>query len=1063
MGDNNRRTQDDMQRKVKMRKKRVRVKKPENNIREERTSQKNILGKKRFGKKGSNPSGSGLKGKKITFKRVIAAIVTLGIVCFIGGFSLMIVWMAQAPALDLDKFNYASASHLVDKNGKYYQELQGSENREPVSIEEIPEMVQLAFVSIEDRRFYQHSGVDIIGTGKAILGVLTSGSTDGPGGSTITQQLIKLTHLTSETSIKRKVQEWKLAIELEKKLSKEKILEAYLNKVNMSQAWGIQAGSRYFFKKDVNQLSVAQAAVLASIINAPTYYNPLKYEDKDNDGDYTLVKEKNSEGKTVLAYDDNNKDRALEVVQKMYDLGHINKQEYDIAVDDLKNNKIGLKQNKNQGVYSYFTDAVYEQVVDDIAKKYNYSKEDASSFVLNNGLTIKTTLNPIVQNALEKTAENDSIFPSQSYSASEASAAMTKKKGEEVNYDPEVGMTVIENKTGYVAGIIGGREKSASLSMNRATQKFQPGSSTKPLTTYGPGIDSGQITAGTAFNDTQISIGGWSPQNAGGGNAGMTTVRDGLTNSTNTIAVQAMMQTGAETILPYAKKLGLDIVEEGDVNDLNPAALALGGYTHGQTTLNMASAYTTFANAGIRQTPIMYTEITDKNGDVILSNKSEKVKVFEEGTSFIITSILKNVVKGGTTYISIDGTEVAGKTGTTDENMHAWFCGYTPEYSGAVWYGYDQNVVSVDGTTYHLNIGTYGGSTNGPAAFWKEAFEDIYSKIKVKKANFDSQPDDVYQAAVDGVSGKSPTALSSKDPRGSKVYTEYFLSGKGLNGKDDIHVSANVCKASKKKATKYCPKDQVKKSVLLDLSKITYPPGVSGKNEIGSQAKYSLKGKCTIHDANTVQSIKISVSPSTINAGETARVTVKGVLADGSTRNINASISSSNSRVAKVSGSTVSGVSEGNATISARYSSEGETLTASTSITVHGSILPTVKSYSLDSTSVTVLKGSDYQTPSATVILSDGSTDSATVTVTDEGGFDEDTLGNYTITCSISYNGEVLGDAQFNVSVIDSDDNDDENDTNSRTRSIRSLSEISMNDTQNNSSLIRSLFNSIFN
>ena len=356
MSTNDNMTPNNMQKKVKVRKKRVRVKKPKDNMEKSNITKKSILGKNKAGK-GKFKKGP---GKKITFKRVLAAIVTLGIVCFIGGFALMLVWMAQAPALDLDKFNYASATHLLDKDGKYYQELQGSENREPISIEEIPEIVQLAFVSIEDKRFYEHGGVDLIGTGKAILGVLTSGSTDGPGGSTITQQLIKLTHLTSETSIKRKVQEWKLAIEVEKKLSKEEILEAYLNKVNMSQAWGIQSGAQYFFKKDVDELSIAQAAVLASIINAPTYYNPLVYEDENGDGEYTLVKEKNSEGKTVLAYDENNQERALEVVQKMYDLNHISKEEYDIAVDELKNNKIGLVENKSNTVYSYFTDAVYE-------------------------------------------------------------------------------------------------------------------------------------------------------------------------------------------------------------------------------------------------------------------------------------------------------------------------------------------------------------------------------------------------------------------------------------------------------------------------------------------------------------------------------------------------------------------------------------------------------------------------------------------------------------------------------------------------------------------------------
>ncbi len=558
--------------------------------------------------------------------------------------------------------------------------------------------------------------------------------------------------------------------------------------------------------------------------------------------------------------------------------------------------------------------------------------------------------------------------------------------------------------------------------MNRATQKFQPGSSTKPLTTYGPGIDSGKITAGTTFNDTAISYGGWRPKNSGGGNQGLMTVRNGLTGSVNTVAVQAMLQTGTETILPYAEKLGLDIVkDEEDVNDLNPAALALGGYTHGQSTLAMASAYTTFANGGVRQTPVMYTEITDKNGEIILSNKSEKVKVFEKGTAFIITDILKDVVKGGTTYISIDGTEVAGKTGTTDENRHAWFCGYTPEYSGAVWYGYDQNVVTVDGTTYNLNIGTFGGSSNGPAAFWREAFTDIYSKKDIENSKFASQPDDVYQAKVDGVSGKNPTSLSYKDPRGSKVYTEYFLTGKGPSGSDDIHVSAKICEASKKKATEYCPADQVKTSVLLDLSKITYPPGVTGKNEIGSQGKYSLKGSCDVHGKSTVHSIKLTISPGSIEAGQTATATVTGTLADGSTKNINASLSSSNSSVARVSGSTITGVSSGSSTITAKYTQEGTTLTASATIKVTGSSKPTVTSFSLNPSSITINKGENYYSPTAIVTLSDGSTDYGSVTIMDDDDFDSESSGTYSMTCSVSYNGTKLGEKIFTVHVNDDD------------------------------------------
>ena len=274
----------------------------------------------------------------------------------------------------------------------------------------------------------------------------------------------------------------------------------------------------YFPGKKVNKLSIAQSAVLASIINAPSYYNPLVYKET-GDGEYKLVRKKNGDGKKVLAYDENNRDRALLVVENMHNQGHINDAEYEIAKSDLEKNRIGLVEPKDNSIYSYFTDAVYTQVIDDIKEKYNYSEDDASTFLLNSGLTIKSTVDPKIQNVMDKVSTHDYLFPSQSYSAAAASEAMTRKTGEEVNYIPQVGMAIVENKTGNVVGILGGRgKKSGSLSMNRAMQKFQPGSSTKPLTTYGPGVDSGKITMASAYNDSKISIGSWSPSNSGGGN-----------------------------------------------------------------------------------------------------------------------------------------------------------------------------------------------------------------------------------------------------------------------------------------------------------------------------------------------------------------------------------------------------------------------------------------------------------------------------------------------------------------------------------------------------------------
>lgn len=996
----------------------------------------------------SKPAGNkSLKPKKkITLKKVLACFIVLIFVGIIGGVSVGIVWMAQAPPLDTNKFNFTNTTHLVDKNGKYYQELQGSENRNPVSIDEIPEIVQLAFISIEDKRFYDHGGVDIIGTGKAIMNVFLSGSTDGPGGSTITQQLIKLTHLTSENSIKRKVMEWRLAVEAESKLSKEQILEAYLNKVNMSQAWGIQAGAEFFFGKKVNKLSVAQSAVLASIINAPSYYNPLVYKET-GDGEYKLVRKKNGDGKKVLAYDENNRDRALLVVENMHNQGHINDAEYEIAKADLEKNRIGLVEPKDNSIYSYFTDAVYTQVIDDIKEKYNYSEDDASTFLLNSGLTIKSTVDPKIQNVMDKVSTHDYLFPSQSYSAAAASEAMTRKTGEEVNYIPQVGMAIVENKTGNVVGILGGRgKKSGSLSMNRAMQKFQPGSSTKPLTTYGPGVDSGKITMASAYNDSKISIGSWSPSNSGGGHQGMMTCRAGLTQSVNTIAVQALMETTPEVVQPYAKKLGLEIVTEGDHTDLNPAALALGGYSYGQSPLNMASAYSTFPNQGVRNDAVLYTEVVDSNGEVILNNTKEKRRVFQKGTAFIITDVLKNVVKGGTTSRSVPGAEIAGKTGTTDENMHAWFCGYTNEYSGAVWYGYDENKVEVDGSTYHLNIGTFGGSSNGPAAFWEEVFRGIYEKKKIKNSSFAKRPDDVVSMSVDGASGKRPGSLSSKDPMGKKVYTEYFLRKFVPSGSDDLHVAKTVCTASNKTATKYCPKSMVEKKVMYNISKIHYPPGVSGPSGGGALAKYAYKGgkkgagTCDIHNANTPTSMAFyqggkRVSSVTLNSGESTTLTVKGSSEGGgvSLRGVKFS-ASGNIRISPSGNSvTVTAAGGGGGTVYASCSpGKGlDRLSASCSVSVKGSTAtPTITLSGVSGGSITVPAGTNplNQIGVSASDPNDGDlTDQVQVSVSGGNGW-YNTPGTYTITYTVTNSGGVTATQTVTVTITDTGGGDDGDD-----------------------------------
>ncbi|NLW69969.1 MAG: hypothetical protein GX061_02650 [Eubacteriaceae bacterium] len=818
-------------------------------------------------------------------------------ICFVGGMAglgIAMTWMSQAPALDSSKFEFVNATRVMDVNDSFYQELQTSEMRDPVTIDEVPELVQLAFVSIEDQRFFSHFGVDVRGTAKAIIQVLLTRSTSGSGGSTITQQLIKLTHLTSETSIKRKVMEWKLAYEFENRYSKRFILETYLNKINLSYAWGIQSACKVYFGLSSDELTVAQAAILASIMKAPTYYNPYVYE-KDADGNTFLSKTTNAAGQTVALLSENNKERAILVVDKMRELGHISKAECDLAVSQLTNNEVGLIPPQFTSEYTYFTDAVYNEVLEDLMEKYSLTSLEASDLLLNGGLTIYSTVDTDIQTAMETQAADDKRFPEQSTVAKNASKAMSAHTGEEVDYIPQVGGVVIQNKTGYVSGIIGGRDKEGNLTMNRGLQKVQVGSSTKPLTCYAPALEEKVVTAATMFMDVPLSFGGWKPGDSGACK-GLISLRTGLSNSVNIVAVQVENALGFEKGAEYGEKFGLDIIWDNGY-DINAAALALGGYTYGQTPLAMADAYTVFPNGGYRITPTFYRYVTDSEGNIILESSQETIQVISEQTAWLVTDIMKDVVKGGTTTLNVSGQEIAGKTGTTDKKVLAWFCGFTSEYSGAFWFGYDVQKLTVEGSTYNLRIGVFGGSpATSPAHFWQAVFNQFHKSKNIKSASLPSRPGGLFSASIDGASGKIPSELSELDPRGSKIRTEYFLDGTYPADVDDVHVEVDICEVSGLLATAGCPCSHSVR-LYIDPEKWFVYGGKEYKDyTIKNFSEYLVpKDTCTLHTASSsVSSIGFGLSALTteeiINSGSTLSLTaggsfdvyVKQLKADGS-------------------------------------------------------------------------------------------------------------------------------------------------------------------------------------
>lgn len=837
------------------------------------------------------------KKSKLTTKQRVFRVLKIFLLVFfvlalvggsVGGF-MVYNWVKDAPPLDMTKFEYMEPSRILDKDGNFYQELQGKEKREIVTIDQIPDMVQKAFISIEDERFEEHNGVDIQGFTRAAFEVVRTGSLSGPGGSTITQQLIKMTHLTPDKALQRKFTEIYLAMELEKVLTKDQILEHYLNIINFAYAWGVQSASEVYFGKDVSELTVAQAAVLAGIIKSPTNYKPYVIEETE-DGQFVIKVDET--GKVV--YSDKNLPRAKAVVTMMKKLGHITQEQHDEAMTQLENNDFGLQLPQNNSIYSYFTDALYEQLIEDFMASEAFgfkTREETQNYLLNSGLIVHSTLDQRIQGIMEEKIAQDNLFPRQSSTAKAASAAVSAERGEEINYIPQGAMTIIENGTGHIVGMVGGRSKETSLSLNRATQKFQVGSSTKPLTAFGPGIETKKLTAASTFDNVPIQIGSWKPGNAGGF-TGMTTVREAIRRSINVIAVQAVYTVGIETAANFAELLGLEIVREGSRNDMNGSSLALGGYTNGQSTLAMATAFSTFPDMGTRTVPIMYTKITDKAGNVILENKEEKVRVFSEQTAYIVTDLLRGVVRGGTTSVSIPGMDIAGKTGTTNDQMHAFFAAFSKYYTAAVWYGYDQNKVTAGGRTYNLNIGIYGGSKPGPASLWETVMREVHKGMP--NANLPARPSGVVTASVDKVSGLLPTELTAKDPRGSMVHSEMFIAGTVPTETDDYHVEVRIDVTTGKVATEFCPDYLVETVVRIKKPEDRFPANVRPINASfvpsGEQGVIApnLEDKCTVHtSSNTIVNVVLlnanggNVDNIYLNQGDTTVVRVRGVTQKG--------------------------------------------------------------------------------------------------------------------------------------------------------------------------------------
>ncbi len=680
------------------------------------------------------------------FIKAFFILLVIGIVAGVGlayGFVQSVV--NGAGALSKDDFKIGEfTTTIYDKDGNVYSQLYGNENRTYVSLDKTSPHLKDAFIAIEDERFESHFGIDLKRTGAAVLKFVTTGNSDF-GGSTITQQLIKKVTKDEDRSWQRKAREIVRAIQVEKWLTKDEIIEMYMNLIYLGEgAYGVEKAAYTYFAKSASDLTVAECALIASLAQSPEGRNPYEHPEAA-------------------------KERQKLVLGKMKELGKITTEEYEEAMAQELVYQKG--EQELTAVNSYFVDAVIDQLEEDIQEQKGVTPIMAQTMLYSGGLKIYTTLDPKIQSILEDVYQNQDYF-----------------KQSNGKYDPDIqsAMVVIDYRKGNVVGLVGGAgEKTELRSFNRATMMTRaPGSTIKPVATYAPGIDTGTFTAATTFDDSPLyySIYGsvWTPKNAYSGYRGLTSVRKGVEISSNIVASRAFLQLGAETSFRYLENFGYTTLES---SDKGPGALALGGLTRGVTPLEHAAAYGTIANSGIYVSPKLYTKVLDMNSQVLLENKSTVRTVIKDSTAYIVTSMLQDVINGSeaTGYDArFSGMALAGKTGTSNDSKDRWFAGFSPYYVAATWVGYDQQK-------------TVNMSGNPAAKIWKAVMSKIHEGLE--NTGFE-RPNNIVSASVCADSGLLCTDACRQDPRGDRTKSELFVRGTVPGTYCNVHQIVEVCPAT---------------------------------------------------------------------------------------------------------------------------------------------------------------------------------------------------------------------------------------------------------------------------
>ena len=758
-------------------------------------------------------------------------------------------------------------------------------NRRSVTLDEIPKDLQHAVVAIEDERFYEHNGIDLKGIARALVADLKSMDFT-QGASTITQQLVKNNVLSEqwesentgdiskiekmERQVQRKIQEMYIAVELEKKVDdKDWILENYLNSINLgNNTLGVQAAAERYFGKDVSDLTLSECAVIAGITKNPSRYNPILYPKQ-------------------------NAKRRKMVLDAMKKQGYITQKQYDEAMADdvydrISEDNSGFETSMN----SYFVDSVIDDVFNDLVKVKGYSESDAYKAIYQGGLTIKSTQNLDIQKICDeevanagnyevgtkysfilsfqvkkadgsfKTYTNQTMLSyykaknknqdySINYSSEEACRDAIAKyekdvleKGDKlvdnseyifITAQPQVAMTIMDQSTGEVQAIVGGRgDKAGNRTWNRATKTTrQPGSTFKIIACYAPALDAGGMTLASVEDDAPFTVGSKTYNNYDHTYKGFTNLRTAITRSMNIVTVKTLQDIGVDLGYQYAEDFGFTTLDENDKN----LGISLGGLTKGVTNLELTSAYAAIANQGEYIAPSFYTQVLDHDGNVILDNTKtkERHRVVKEETAWLLTDAMKDVMTAGTGTRAYFGSGMvqAGKSGTTTSNRDALFAGFTPYYTCVVWGGYDDNSKQMG-----------GAGTSYPKNLWRSVMKRVHENLESK--DFE-KPKGITQATVCSKSGLLPKdGVCENDPRGSLKYTEYFASGTTPKEECNHHEVLSICKVSGEIAGPYCPKEDIQTKVFIvgaAQGSADYPYCAS---------KEFLNKTCSVHDENYI-------------------------------------------------------------------------------------------------------------------------------------------------------------------------------------------------------------------